>query len=140
MVESIIQDRRGRHPWRMILPFCLFFLSLPPGMSQETDFPPAWQPPSFQGRLVTRFNESSPDGAPMEIRLFENDAGDQLREFSIGGRAFLIEVSPVRDGEEEYHLVDLDGDGRFEERRTGLALQLTVPHWALHLAPPRETP
>ncbi|MBF0177771.1 MAG: DUF2782 domain-containing protein [Magnetococcales bacterium] len=92
------------------------------------DFP---LPP--HGALVSQFEEDlAPDnpGQKMVIRLYEDGAENQVREFVINGAVFQVQVSP--SAEPGYYLVDTTGNGRFDTRLEGDAPRLVLPPWVLY--------
>lgn len=52
-----------------------------------------------------------------------------IAEYRIHGRLYMIKVTP-RKGP-PYYLVDTDGDGNLESRRSDLSEDLLIPSWTL---------
>jgi hypothetical protein len=52
-----------------------------------------------------------------------------IEEYRVGGQLYMIKVTP-RKGI-PYYLVDTDGDGRLDSRRSELAEDLMIPSWTL---------
>jgi hypothetical protein len=97
----------------------------------ETLNPP--QPPPSRGVLVSELRErlSRGDRDPETIvRLYEDNAGNQVREFSLNGHLFQVEVIPA-NGMPPYLLVDTTGDGLFDMRVVHSERRVVVPQWVL---------
>lgn len=69
----------------------------------------------------------SADAEP-EITIIQRDDAI-IEEYRAGGQLYMIKVTP-RKGI-PYYLVDTDGDGRLDSRRSELAEDLLVPSWIL---------
>lgn len=54
---------------------------------------------------------------------------DTVEEFRIGGRLYMIKVTPARGA--PYYMIDEKGDGRFS-RQEGLDSGLRPPMWVIH--------
>lgn len=54
---------------------------------------------------------------------------DTVEEFRIGGRLYMIKVTPARGA--PYYMIDEKGDGRFS-RQDGLDSGLRPPMWVIH--------
>ena len=52
-----------------------------------------------------------------------------VEEFRRGGQIYMIKVTPEKGL--SYYLVDTDGDGRLETRRTELDSEFVIPQWVL---------
>ena len=68
-------------------------------------------------------------GAETVIRRYEDAMGNTMREFLIHGVVFQIEVVPVHGP--PYYLIDVTGNGLFEERYQGNRPRLVIPQWVL---------
>ncbi|MCC6303266.1 MAG: DUF2782 domain-containing protein [Gammaproteobacteria bacterium] len=56
--------------------------------------------------------------------------GDRtIEEYRIHGRLYMIKVIPKKGA--PYYLVDTDGDGNLESRRSELSQDLLIPNWTL---------
>jgi hypothetical protein len=67
------------------------------------------------------------DEAP-EITIIQRDDAT-IEEYRVGGQIYMIKVTPKKGI--PYFLVDTDGDGRLDSRRSELAEDLMVPSWTL---------
>lgn len=67
------------------------------------------------------------DEAP-EITIIQRDDAI-IEEYRVGGQLYMIKVTP-RKGI-PYYLVDTDGDGRLDSRRSELAEDMMIPRWTL---------
>ncbi|MBF0622728.1 MAG: DUF2782 domain-containing protein [Magnetococcales bacterium] len=115
---------------RMIRLFSLaMVLSIVPLLVKAEQLEVPMQPPT-KGELISELKEesSSTEGATV-VRVYEDSAGNRVREFSMRGAVFQYEVSP-KDGP-RYFLIDNDGDGLFESRFHGYEPRIMVPQWAL---------
>ncbi|MBF0137698.1 MAG: DUF2782 domain-containing protein [Magnetococcus sp. DMHC-1] len=113
----------GRAWWLLSLSL---WLSVTPAHSALDFLPPP------RGSLVTRFQEDlAPEypGQVMVIRLYEDAAENQIREFEINGAVFQVQVLP--SSEPGYYLVDTTGSGRFDTRVEGEEARLVLPAWVL---------
>ncbi|OGA53599.1 MAG: hypothetical protein A3G24_15775 [Betaproteobacteria bacterium RIFCSPLOWO2_12_FULL_62_13] len=54
---------------------------------------------------------------------------DTVEEFRIGGRLYMIKVTPARGA--PYYMIDEKGDGRFS-RQYGLDSGVRPPMWVIH--------
>ncbi|MBF0156399.1 MAG: DUF2782 domain-containing protein [Magnetococcales bacterium] len=89
--------------------------------------------PVAKGVLVSVVSEDlDPDtpGPETVVRLYEDSAGNRVREFVMRGFLFQLEVAP--DDGPAYYLVDNDGDGRFETRLVDPEPRLVIPQWVFH--------
>ncbi len=85
-----------------------------------------------KGPLISELREevdSDTSRPATVIRRYEDYHGNTVREFLINGRLFQIEVTPV-DGL-PYYLIDVEGNGLFQERYAGARPRLVVPQWVL---------
>ena len=56
-------------------------------------------------------------------------ADKTIAEYRIHGRLYMIKVTPKKGP--PYYLVDTDGDGNLESRRSELDEDLLIPSWTL---------
>jgi hypothetical protein len=56
-------------------------------------------------------------------------ADKTIAEYRIHGRLYMIKVTPKKGP--PYYMVDTDGDGNLESRRSGLSEDLLIPSWTL---------
>lgn len=106
-------------------------MSMEPELKKEYVRPEGHELPP-KGELVGEFREDVSKEIPgpeTVIRLYEDNAGNQVREFVINGFTFQIEVTPY--GGIPYYLLDTDGDGLFEVRTHADEPRLVVPQWIL---------
>jgi len=52
-----------------------------------------------------------------------------IEEFRSNGRVYMIKVTPSKG--KPYYLVDGDGDGNFDTRRSDLDPDLMIPSWVI---------
>ncbi|MEW5009913.1 MAG: DUF2782 domain-containing protein, partial [Cycloclasticus sp.] len=50
-------------------------------------------------------------------------------EYSVNGRVYMVKISPANAP--AYYLVDSDGDGDLETRRSALEEGMNIPQWLL---------
>lgn len=67
------------------------------------------------------------DEAP-EVTIIQRDDAT-VEEYRVGGQLYMIKVTPKKGI--PYYLVDTDGDGRLDARRSELAEDLLIPRWTL---------
>jgi len=63
-----------------------------------------------------------------EVTIRETDQG-KVKEYRINGQLYLIKVIP-RHGP-PYYLMDTDGDGTLDSRRSDLDPDVLIPRWTL---------
>lgn len=56
-------------------------------------------------------------------------ADRMISEYRIHGRLYMIKVTPKKGP--PYYLVDTDGDGNLETRRSELTQDMLIPSWTL---------
>lgn len=84
-----------------------------------------WLPPmafADEGAVI-----DAPEEAPEVTIIRREDA--VIEEYRIGGQLYMIKVTPRRGI--PYYLVDTDGDGRLDQRRSELAEDMMIPSWTL---------
>ena len=54
---------------------------------------------------------------------------ERVEEFRINNRVYMIKITPAKGY--PYYLVDTNGDGNFDTRRTGLDAKVVIPQWVL---------
>ncbi|MBF0402142.1 MAG: DUF2782 domain-containing protein [Magnetococcales bacterium] len=85
-----------------------------------------------KGPLISELREDlDPEvpGPETVIRRYEDYKGNTVREFLINGQLFQIEVIPTNGP--PYYLIDVTGNGLFQERHVGYQPRLVVPQWVL---------
>lgn len=63
-----------------------------------------------------------------EVTIIQRDDAI-IEEYRVGGQLYMIKVTPKKGI--PYYLVDTDGDGRLDSRRSDLAEDLMIPGWTL---------
>jgi hypothetical protein len=65
-----------------------------------------------------------------EVNIIQRDV-KTIEEYRVNGRLYKIKVTPKVGP--AYYLIDSDGDGSFETRRTGSQLEpdILIPQWVL---------
>ena len=53
----------------------------------------------------------------------------QVEEYRMGGSLYMIKITPEKGN--SYYLVDSDGDGSLETRRSQLDSDFVIPQWTL---------
>lgn len=84
------------------------------------------EPPLFDNSTPAVNEEPFMEGEPVFIG---DDKQEMVKEYKAGGAVWMIEVQPTKG--RPYFLIDSDGDGRFESRRSELGPQFRVPTWVL---------
>ena len=54
---------------------------------------------------------------------------ETITEYSVNGSVYMVKISP--EGAPAYYLVDTDGDGDLETRRSALEEGMNIPQWLL---------
>ena len=54
---------------------------------------------------------------------------EAVQEYRVGHQLYMIKVTPSKGA--PYYLVDLDGDGTLETRRSDLDPEVVTPQWVL---------
>ncbi|HIL92135.1 MAG TPA: DUF2782 domain-containing protein [Cycloclasticus sp.] len=79
-----------------------------------------------------------PPELPSQIVSGENMAPDititrkkkeTITEYSVKGSVYMVKISP--ENAPAYYLVDTDGDGNLETRRSALEEGMNIPQWLL---------
>ncbi len=90
-----------------------------PNKIGPADIPPP--PPLKESEVV-------PEGPAPEITIVERDDAT-VHEYRINGQLYMIQVIPRRGV--PYYLVDTNGDGTFNSRRSEIGGNLLIPGWVL---------
>lgn len=53
----------------------------------------------------------------------------QITEYSVNGSVYMVKISP--NNAPAYYMVDTDGDGNLETRRSALEEGMNIPQWLL---------
>lgn len=59
--------------------------------------------------------------------IIRQGKGEQIEEYRVGGQVYMIKVTPAKGP--VYFLVDTDGDGRLDDRRSELSADVLIPQW-----------
>lgn len=71
--------------------------------------------------------EEQIDAEP-EITIIQRDDA-VIKEYRIGGQLYMIKIEPAKGI--PYFLVDSDGDGRLDARRSEFGEDIMIPSWTL---------
>jgi hypothetical protein len=71
---------------------------------------------------------SNPGEEQPEVTIVHR-GGEVIEEYRVHGRLYMIKVTP-RKGV-PYYLIDTNGDGNFDQRRTELTEKPFIPNWIL---------
>lgn len=82
-------------------------------------------PAAFAAAAAPEVDEG---GVAPEVTIIQRDDAS-IEEYRIGGQLYMIKVTP-RKGI-PYYLVDTDGDGRLDSRRSEMAEDMMIPRWTL---------
>ena len=74
--------------------------------------------------------EPMENGQPIEpeVTIIHKEK-ETIKEYRINGILYMVKVTPLVG--KPYYLIDRDGDGRLESRRTGIYDDGQVPQWIL---------
>ena len=103
---------------RTIFLLISLIFSAPVVHTAETDTTPGTLPPALKDL----------NGMEPEVTIVHRD-GETVEEYRIQGRLYMIKVTP--DAGREYFLIDSDGNGSLDARRSQLDPQLMIPSWIL---------
>ena len=70
---------------------------------------------------------ASPPQEP-EVTIIQRGQ-ERVEEYRMNNRVYMIKVTPAKGY--PYYLVDSDGDGNFDTRRSQLDSKLIIPQWVL---------
>lgn len=85
--------------------------------------------------LVVAADENPPAGdtaasLPQEPEVTIIQRGqERVEEYRMNNRVYMIKVTPAKGY--PYYLVDSDGDGNFDTRRSELDSKIIIPQWVL---------
>ncbi len=80
------------------------------------------EPPELPSQIVSGEN-MSPD---ITITRKEEET---ITEYSVNGNVYMVKISPKNAP--AYYMVDTDGDGNLETRRSDLEKGMNIPQWLL---------
>ncbi|MFA7096525.1 MAG: DUF2782 domain-containing protein [Gammaproteobacteria bacterium] len=63
-----------------------------------------------------------------EITIIQREQ-DRVEEFRVRGQLYMVKITPRRGA--PYYLIDTDGDGQLETRRSELEPDMLIPNWVL---------
>jgi len=121
-----------RNTMRRTLPIILVLLfmhssniiaeEVPPIVTEE--IPPAIvpEPPELPAQIVSGEN-MSPD------ITITRQKKETITEYSVNGNVYMVKITPSSGP--AYYLVDTDGDGDLETRRSELEKGMNIPQWLL---------
>ncbi|MDZ7734955.1 MAG: DUF2782 domain-containing protein [Gammaproteobacteria bacterium] len=74
--------------------------------------------------------EPMESGEPIEpeVTIIQRE-GATIEEYRVNGRMYMVKVTPSKGP--PYYLIDQDGDGRLETRKSGIYEDPVVPQWIL---------
>lgn len=103
---------------------CLALFLMPLAHAEEKAAPSAVpEPPELPGQVVS--------GEAMEPDITIIRKGEQvIEEYRVNGTLYMVKITP--DVGAPYYIVDTDGDGNLETRRSDLDKGTKVPQWLLH--------
>ena len=109
---------------RRLLPVILTLLFMYTSNSVAEDIKPAIvpEPPELPSQIVSGEN-MSPD-----ITITRKKT-KTITEYSVNGNVYMIKISPKNAP--AYYMVDTDGDGNLETRRSELERGMNIPQWLL---------
>ncbi|CAK0757945.1 conserved exported hypothetical protein [Gammaproteobacteria bacterium] len=111
-----------------VLLFTLATVSTFAYSTEETVPPPPALPETEPGE-TTELNTPPPEGLPEPEVTIVKRGEDRVEEYRMGGRLYMIKVTPPVGP--SYYLVDTDGDGNLDTRRDSLEPNLVIPMWVL---------
>jgi len=109
---------------RYILPITLLLLIGASSSLIAQDVRPAIipEPPELPAQIVSGEN-MAPD------ITITRKAKDNVTEYSVNGSVYMVKISPANAP--AYYLIDTDGDGNLETRRSALEDGMNIPQWML---------
>lgn len=107
-----------------ILPIILVLLFMYSSNTMAEDITPAIvpEPPELPAQIVSGEN-MSPD---ITITRKKKKA---ITEYSVNGSVYMVKITP--ESGPAYYMVDTDGDGNLETRRSELEKGMDIPQWLL---------
>ncbi len=70
------------------------------------------------------------NGQPLEPEVtIREEGGKTIQEYRVNGQLYMVKIVPRRGA--PYYLLDLDGDGQFDEVRGDDPGQIVLPQWIL---------
>jgi len=100
----------------------LLFLATLPAMAESIQPAAIPEPPELPAQIVDGEN-ISPDITITRKKI------KTVTEYSVNGNVYMIKISP--DNAPAYYIIDSDGDGNLETRRSDLEQGMNIPQWLL---------
>ncbi|MGB0237844.1 MAG: DUF2782 domain-containing protein [Cycloclasticus sp.] len=109
---------------RRILAVFLVSTPLYTSFASANETPPAVlpEPPELPSQIVSGEN-MSPD-----ITITRKKK-ETITEYSVNGSVYMVKISP--ENAPAYYMIDTDGDGNLETRRSALEKGMNIPQWLL---------
>ena len=105
------------------LSFLLYFpAAFAQSSASDEEFDAVPEPPELPDPMES--------GQPIEpeVTIIRREK-EVVEEYRINGNLYMVKITPVVG--KPYYLIDSDGDGRLESRRTGIYDDGQVPQWVL---------
>lgn len=109
---------------RLLLIPTLFSCTL--ALAQESaplpELAPAPEPPQIP--------EAVQSGEPLEpeVTIIERKE-ETVREYRLNGQLYMVKITPTKGV--PYYMIDSDGDGSLDTRRTDVKSEPNIPQWVL---------
>jgi len=108
---------------RRLTPFlCLLFCFSSFTYAVDITAPIVPEPPELPAQIVSGESMSS------DITITRKKK-DTITEYSVNGSVYMIKISPKNAP--AYYMIDTDGDGNLETRRSDLERGMETPQWLL---------
>ena len=88
----------------------------------RTDLAPAPEPPQIPEAV------QSGEALEPEVTIIERKE-ETVREYRLNGQLYMVKITPSKG--KPYYMVDTDGDGTLDTRRTDVKSDPSVPQWIL---------
>jgi len=99
----------------------------------------SWSSPAWAGKDEPAPEQKEPSKEPSKekatppelepkVTIIQSDQ-NTFQEYRVNGKLYMIEVVPKHG--RPYYLVDADGDGSLETRRSDLDPDFLIPQWTL---------
>ncbi len=85
-------------------------------------------PPPAQDTPPLPTGRSAQEGIEPEVTIIRRQ-DRTLEEYRLNGQLYMIKVTPAKGP--SYYLMDADGDGQLETRRSELDPRILVPSWVI---------
>ena len=100
----------------------LLFLATAPVMAETSQPAAVPEPPELPPQIIDG-ETISPDITITRKKI------KTVTEYSVNGNVYMIKISP--DNAPAYYIIDSDGDGHLETRRSDLEQGMNIPQWLL---------